>query len=629
MRKIYVALLTWIVLTGMLSAQELVFECDFSHGIPANFILEDKDGNIPYRTGFPENTAWISCPDPDDDDNTVACSTSLYTTSTATSDDWMIFSPVTLPSDAESISFAWRTRSAYSTYKDGYKVFVAKDIKEITDPRSIHREELLFVPRENETWTTHVVDLTKYAGETVYLAFVNCTNQGWLLYLDDITIGVGDVIKKASLKITSDVYAEKGEGIITAQIKNGIKDPITQFMINVTSGDTSWAQEFKNLSLKPNEKYNFTLNRKLEGEDAEIKEYKVSMLVDEMEVASDLSSFTYLKDVNNERKVVCEAITATWDGYGPRVNEGVAMMDEKHPDDFIAICVHGYGDEEPMSIPGDQYLNALIREYGLEYGKKMLIDRVFTGDPYTDIENLYIQRKQEKAFAGITVTGSCGDDEVEASVETRFALGMENLDYRCLLVLAENEVTRSAAGYEQKNIYSSGYFGTFLGYEKKPNVLPGVLYNHVARMIYPDVEGESSRYPVTVAMDDTITVDYKFKLPANVLDKQNLELVAMIVDGRTGSLVNADRTLLAFTGSTSVAREKINAMVSVRIESGAIRVDKANDSQMSVQVYNVQGVLQAEVCGNCSVRIPVHPKGLYLVRISCDDKVLIKKVIKE
>lgn len=46
------------------------------------------------------------------------------------------------------------------------------------------------VLKESYSWTEHVVDLSAYAGKTVYIAFVNDSQDKNCLYVDDIFVGV-------------------------------------------------------------------------------------------------------------------------------------------------------------------------------------------------------------------------------------------------------------------------------------------------------------------------------------------------------------------------------------------------------------------------------------------------------
>ena len=608
---------------SFLLAQNPVFECDFSQGIPGDFTLLDKDGAVPdhLHTTFPKNTAWISAIDPDDSENTVACSTSLYEDRNATSDDWMILPAIELPE--EPVSLFWRTRSAYPTYKDSYKVFIATDKDDVMNPSSITRKGLTDVPRELEIWNSHEAKLSEFAGKTVYIAFQNCAKNGWFLYLDDITIGTRDDVKKVDLKITSDKYAENNQGIISAVMKTGILTTVTSFTVHVESGETTWEQVFENLSITPDKKYAFILGNKLEGKAPETKKYTLSILLNDTVEVAKTDSFTYLLDVGNTKKVVGEAVTATWDGYGPRVSEGIALMDKKYPNDFLGICVHE--NDDPMGISGGNYLN-LLKAKDAECNQKMLVDRTSAGEPYTDIEGLYKNQKKIKAFVGVSVEGSCDDEQIKATVETRFALHLEDLDYRCLLVLSENKVVSSSAAYDQKNIYSSGYYGTFLGYEKKPNDISGFEYNHVARMCYPNEEGDAC-FEAIVAADDTVANDYEFEIPENVSNKLNLELTAIILDAATGKIVNANRAQLAYTG-TSIQEDSYDSDIRINVTDNSVSAHSVEENFLSLQLYNTQGILLGDGQGEGDVVLDLGEENVFILRIVCGNTIMTKKIVK-
>ena len=149
------------------------FSCDFENGIPTDFTLIDYDGNTPStsmkKAGFDVGIPWITTTLASDKENTIACSTSWYTPA-GTSDDWLITPEITLSGSNPELSF--HAMASDKKHSDGFVVYVAEG--ENYDKASFDMDSpLLLVANEASEWTEHVVSLSKYAGKTIRLAFVN------------------------------------------------------------------------------------------------------------------------------------------------------------------------------------------------------------------------------------------------------------------------------------------------------------------------------------------------------------------------------------------------------------------------------------------------------------------------
>lgn len=82
-------------------------------------------------------------------------------------------------------------------------------------------------------------------------------------------------------------------------------------------------------------------------------------------------------------------------------------------------------------------------------------------------------------------------------------------------------------------------------YENLPATVPAeqTWYNDVARAIYPEYEGLAGVLPETIAEGDHFTHSYEVDITSNVLEKENTELVVLLLD-KNGTIVNADKTAI-------------------------------------------------------------------------------------
>ena len=166
---------------GTATAQVLFFE-DFQGGMPANFTLVNGDNNTPATNVAYVNDAWIVREDfIYDAADSVAFSTSWYTPAGA-ADDWMITPAITL---GNNTVLSWDAVAPDGTYADGYEVEIASSPLDFAAGNGIN---IFTMPAEGQAWTTHTVNLSAYAGQTVYVAFHNNSFDDFLLMIEDIML---------------------------------------------------------------------------------------------------------------------------------------------------------------------------------------------------------------------------------------------------------------------------------------------------------------------------------------------------------------------------------------------------------------------------------------------------------
>ncbi|MEI7597410.1 MAG: choice-of-anchor J domain-containing protein [Bacteroidota bacterium] len=156
-----------------------IFYEDFQHGIPSTFTLINNDQLPPYYTFFGD-AAWIPFADDMNAGDTVAASTS-YCLAPGTTDDWMITPAITITNECV---LEWEARVFDKLYRDGYIVKISTTNNQMAS----FTNSLLTIPSENFNWTKRALDLSAFAGQTIYIAFINNSMDKNLLYIDDITV---------------------------------------------------------------------------------------------------------------------------------------------------------------------------------------------------------------------------------------------------------------------------------------------------------------------------------------------------------------------------------------------------------------------------------------------------------
>ena len=259
------------------------------------------------------------------------------------------------------------------------------------------------------------------------------------------------------------------------------------------------------------------------------------------------------------RKVVMEEKTGTWCPWCVRGAVGLAMMNEKYPDTFIGIAVHGGSEDEPMMVADyDNYMGHFTGGF-----PSMVIDRKrdLMGDPYFDADNFYQSEMEKTPLAGIQLTGGFIDNSKQAillKATATFGLSFNNANYKLAYVLVENGVT----GYSQYNAYAGSGI-PMGGYENKPGIITDMVFNDVARGIYSDPAGTGGSIPAVITEMKPIEHSLMINVPSSVQNKNQLEAVVMLLDANTGEIEN----------SSKIA---INSIISIDVPATGISLDKSS-----------------------------------------------------
>lgn len=203
---------TCILAVLFFSAQsQIIFEEYFDDGMPETFVLENLDGLVPDDPSLATmaDSAWtvrfISTQGFGGGvGSNAAFSVSWYVNDEGPSDDWMILPGIELGSDPY-LQWSAMAITSSGTFRDRYQVFVVTEGQEIENfflsaPLFDTGEE-----GENIEETFRSLELSDFAGQTVYIAFRNFTqpynpslpsapgNGGNELAVDNIVVSDGPV----------------------------------------------------------------------------------------------------------------------------------------------------------------------------------------------------------------------------------------------------------------------------------------------------------------------------------------------------------------------------------------------------------------------------------------------------
>lgn len=548
-----------------------------------------------------------------------AVSTSWYRKA-GTSDDWMITPTINV--DSRHAVLRWDSKSGDKDYRDGYAVYISEsgsapsDFKDTTPAFTIQKE--------SEEWTSHELSLAQYAGKSVRVAFVNNSNDCHTLYVDNLFVGIPAILEITSL--IDPIINEEGFVKICGEVKNIGTSDVDGFTVRYQLGSEGVKEKTIPGIVKGGTVKRFEFDTECYIHRDETLNYVLTVMAgDDISDADGIISCYY-------RKIVAEEVTGTWCGYCVRGIVSMRDMKEKYSDTFIGIAVHGSSPswEDPMDY-GD-YSNYLFESMGMPGYPHATVNRrkLQTGDP-GNIERYYSQLMAQDLIAATTLKVDSYDKDsrlMEIHTDIHFAKNIDNPDFGIAYVLIENDVCNHEPGtdkngnpsiyngWEQNNYYSGGDNGEMGGFESLPPRIPGtqIVYQDVARAFWGDGFGTlPNSLPLEKAEAyKTYTHEYSVTLPDNVLNDRNTELAALLINRKTGEIVNADAVSLNSSGISSIVRE--SPAVEISVNDGIIKV--TSDSMIhTLTIYTAGGVLvgQENIMGFDAEVNTGLPHGLYVV----------------
>jgi hypothetical protein len=499
-------------------------------GLPTGWTQSNGDNLTPLAALVPAfgTNAWITraLTYSDGTKDTFAVSTSYYTPA-GVSNDWLI-SPSFTPTAGQFLLFKGLASNA--NYADGFKVKVSTTGNAVAG----FTTDLLTVTAESATsWTTHAINLSAYVGQSINIAIVNNSNDKELLMIDDFELKTLPAADAAVLAMTPSVatyksYANVG-GVIAVQglLYNYGSAPITSYNVKINDGiSTQTFPQTGNIASYASTVFslNYTLG------SVGIKPIKMWVeLTGDMNHVNDTTSSEFgAAAFTPTLTQVFEEGTGTWCQWCPRGAVYMDSMAKVHPE-AVLIAVHN-GTNDPMKVATyDAGMGGLIGGYpsGLTGRKEEL-------DP-SEFLTAYTAHANDFGVADLTVSQpTISGSTMSVKVDVKMAVNTKaNYDYRLALVITQDKMKGTTAGWNQANAYAGGAAGVMGGYETKANPVPAaqMIYDHVARNIEGGFNGVAGSLPAVMTAGQTYTYTFNTAIPAgvNLFDaKANVLLISAL-----------------------------------------------------------------------------------------------------
>lgn len=583
MNKSYIISGLLLLATLAIKAQDTLFVCNFESGLPETFVTYDRDGYEPSRSmkryGLEVGKAWVSYEE--SETNKVAVSGSWYK-EVAQSNDWLVTPAIHVEYVRAILS--WRACALDAEHPDGYEVYISDKGNR---PEDFTDEPVYRVSAESAAWQEHFLSLEAYAGKDVHVAFVNNSTNCNLLMLDDITVFTREHTFLFTNQ-TPEAVTTAGGVKVTGTITSSGFLPVDGYKLELKYGENTYTIDRRDESIAPDSFVTIAFDAEINVNLNTTEDY--TLVVSSMEgtdVQTIEGSITCF-----ERTVLIEEGTGTWCMWCPRGQFYLKELHKKRPGEFVDIAVH-VSDEMMVADYAMSIYAPFFATYGLP---SCVMDR--NKDLLNSLVSLEeIETMLDKARARGTI-GKISDfwarsgtridlpfERLCIDVACEFGKAIAEDAYRLVFVLVEDKVT----GYAQANGYS-GSSQAMGGFDLLPDPIPAGEYEfaNVARAVLAgeDMNRKSLTLSATPNRHTSIHNSYEFDLK-DVFEKSNIEnlkVVGMIIDNKTGEVVNAAEGILDVT----VGINEMDSSGSIRLQVNELI---ASSPLQQVEIWNINGQL--------------------------------------
>lgn len=525
------------------------FATSFDGGMPVGALCIDRDEQPLHFTmvqaGFDQGDSWKVFTQ---EGNSYAASPARHKVAkgetAVAADDWMVMPAVRIM--AADARLVWSATTMAESFDEGcsYEVRVSMRGLQPDDfddaPACVVGEETI------GSWTQHTLDLGQYAGQEIWIAFVHTSLNREILAVDDVSIS-----GSPGVYLLSDCTPRYQHGLVASEVRMTLQatssvviSGFTAYLeldgqllsrrydgLSLTAGSPALDLVFATPEvLTPGAVAHYSLRVEVDGNTA----------VEQPAVEGEIRKVLFPV----RRRTVVEEGTGMWCGYCPRGIVAMCQMREKYPDEFIGIAVH-YDDALGWAV--EEYCSAL---HFPSFPSAYVNRTTFCGDPLPlgsdgrfsladGLERHLLAASMELAPAELALTWTLlSNGQLGLIADAHFAVNAHDSDYRFAAVVVEDGVTRS--NYYQDNYYS-GTSTPLGGFEKEPKRIMPFTFDEVARAALTPYDGTPGVLPSSIEADRHYSAVWQTKAPAYD-DLNRLRVVLMLIDGRTGEVVNALQT---------------------------------------------------------------------------------------
>lgn len=569
MKKSILGIIAAAALLNSLQAQQILFSENFGSmtlasgtygfipagmiGINADGFPANTNGNPPFNlNGYLNLAAAVGYTDPMGTDTAAIMTSSLNPPGQA--DRWLISPPIS--GITANTMMSWESKAYAAAMADGYEVWVSAAAGNSSNPvvsdfTALSSNRVFDLAAENNTFTSHMVSLSAFAGQTVRFAFRNDSYDKLRLFIDDILVFspfADDIWLTAVAPTGYDVWGAVNTGkTISGTVVNNGYSPINSFTAKYSDGNVV-SQTFSNLNLAYGQSYNFTFSvpYTIASADQSVMNIWVEISNDANNANDTLSTHINGTSFVPNHKVVFEESTGTWCGWCVRGTVYMDSIHQVHPSTTELIACHNF---DVMSVtPYSDSMSYILYAYPSIWGERGEID---LPDSIFSIYNSHINHF---AFADLNVTANFNPVtrvvNVDVATTPASTINTNNSaenDFRLCVAYTEMNVTGTTPDYDQANYYSYQAYNLPLSgaghdWQSEPDPVPAanMHYDFVAREFSGGFRGLANSLPDTLIAGTTChNTSFTYTVPA-AYNAANMRAIAILFDTKNGVIYNAN-----------------------------------------------------------------------------------------
>lgn len=614
MKQFSFALLLLCTAFVPVKAYEIYFETDFDKGITDEYTVWDKDENPTTglsKIDFTTNGSWTSSQVERGD---RAAMSSAYTTYDYEVEDWLILPSINIASDEAVL--AWDALSVHYDFRECYKVMISDG-----ELASHAFKEVYSVVDEEYFARRHAISLADYEGKDIYIAFVHTGKNKFVLAIDNIKVGVWN--DDYALVNNTDVAGKIGDDVeVCGAIRNLSSDANINPILIVDGEEIPMypAGDAPLCKTDAEQPFKFTIPVTEEG----VLAYQLAVKNDSDEIVWSASDSIYCSAFAHN--ILVEELSGTWCNQCPAGIITMRKLEHRYRNRIVPVQVR-VSDVMEDSLYGSSILYWSRNLPSIVYDRQIS----FVSQSAKDDGNIDdVMRMPVSAEVVPTVTYT-EQGQLAIASTVRFAKEYDNSNdnYRIGYIITENVVNVDSVLYVQQNICQTAGNREFY---YLPSYVPAKLmyYHNVVRGTSSAFNGVAHSLPgeaLVAGVDYTVsdTID----IPASVIDKRNIAVIAVVIEVDKKLVLNSARVSTdEIDWSASVATVE-RAMANNRVVAydGIVKVMDITDNA-TVQLYAIDGRTIGRASGSGQVIIASHNyQGVAIVAIETIYGTTYKKIL--
>jgi hypothetical protein len=595
---------------------------DFTNGIPANWTILNLDGNTLYPsminkgfTGQWQTRNHLAQPCVGD---------ASYFSPPGYPDDYLISPSVTLGNGYSCLS--WKSCSTYLISPESYQVRISTTTPTVSGFNS--HSALISVSNDAADWTEHSVNLSAYAGQTVYIAFRH-VGGSFAMYADDVIISSAVSLDASVVSLGLAPVVSPNTQVISGELANEGTTTINSLALNwnVNNGPVN-SMSLPSLNILPFSNYQFS--HSINWMPSSNGTYTLKVWAENLNGVGDqyLANDTLEKIIfvnTFPRKVLVEEFTQA--SCYPCGQENPAfdstLLPNLHNWKIASIKYHAsWPGYDPMYNDNPGVPDSRVEYYGVSGIPCGLMDGVFIND-------------YNSTWIGDPSYFYQGDLDYEFSIPSIFDI---NVSDSTLLNGKNVSVTVTA----KTDIPFSGFhlfavvIEDSLDYGFAPGTNGEMDFYQVARLMLPDSNGQL--LPI-MSNNQSITYNYSYPFSPAFLDVNELKTVVFIQNDATRKIYQTE-VHSPYSNPLGVTENQGNSQLSIfpnpSRNSIFISSDGMKGEEIKWSVLNMIGetVLSGSSENNSSsfqkqIDISNLASGIYFLKLETENESITRKFIRE